>query len=88
MSLLASCGATKPALVRTETVEVKVPVYVALDEKLLVVAPEPATPPLNCLDSKNRKTVCHKDEANYIDAIRAWGRALAGQVDAIKDLQP
>lgn len=78
----------KPGLVKTDTVEVEVPVQKRLPERLITVEPEPKKPPLNCRDASGRKTVCHKDEANYIDAVRAWGRVLAGKIREIAGLQP
>lgn len=88
MSLLASCGAKGPAIVRTETVEVKVASYVALDPELTKQRPEPAAPPAKCRDQRGKRTVCNKDALNYIDALRAWGRGAYAQIQSIFDLQP
>ncbi len=74
---LSSC-ASKP-VVRTETVEVKVPVLVALDKKLTAV---PAEPQLPAGELEN------DDLAVLIDELRAWGRGLAGKLRKIEGLQP
>lgn len=73
---------------RTETVEVQVPVLVALDPRLTATPPEPPAPPARCRDAAGRTTVCHKDEADWIDALRAWGRGLYNQLVEIRELQP
>lgn len=76
LSLTACAG---KELVRTETVEVKVPVLVALDPALTTVEPEPDLP---------AGAVTNDDVGNLIDALRAWGRGLAGKLTQIADLQP
>ena len=84
--LTASCA--KP-LVRTETVEVQVPVVVALDPALTTPAPEPALPRRACTDPANGKaTLCNGTLPDYVDALRAWGRGLEAQLAAILALQP
>ncbi len=74
---LSSC-ASKP-VVRTETVEVKVPVLVALDKKLTAVPVEPQLP---------AGELENDDLAVLIDELRAWGRGLAGKLRKIEGLQP
>lgn len=78
----------KPATVRTQTIEVKVPVTVPLDVGLTSVPAEPGPPPPKCVDAHGFTTVCNRDTLDYIDALRAWGRALAGKLTSIADLQP
>ena len=89
-SLLSSCGPVKtpPPDVRTEVVEVKQASYVALSPGLLRTVPEPDAPQRRCRDTRAQPTVCHRDELNYIDALRAWGRGLVKQVKEIAGLQP
>lgn len=77
-----------PAPVRTETVTVNVPSYVALPKPLTTVAPEPAAPSRLCRDADSKPTVCNRDLASQFDAWRAWGRGLAAQVSKIAALQP
>jgi hypothetical protein len=69
-------------------VEVKVPSYVALKPALTHVPAEPAPPPARCRDARGRKTVCNEDTLAVIDALRAWGRAMVGQLQEIAGLQP
>lgn len=76
LSLTACAG---KELVRTETVEVKVPVFVALDPALTAVDPEPDLPP---------GAVTNEDVGNLVDALRAWGRAAYGKLARIAELQP
>jgi len=71
--------ASKEPLVRTETVEVKVPVYVRLDPKLTAVPAEPDLP---------AGPVTNDDIASLVDALRAWGRDMAGKLRKIEGLQP
>lgn len=83
---LTSCSHNGP--VRTETVEVKVPVLVTLDPALTTREPEPAPPARRCKDAAGRATVCNGVLAEAIDALRAWGRRGWARVDAIRALQP
>lgn len=78
--LILSCGAcaTKP-IVRTETVEVKVPVYVAIDQRLTTQEAEPKLA---------GNVVTNDDLAAYVDALKAWGRAAYGKLAKIAELQP
>ena len=74
---------------RTELVENKVPVFVALDPKLTAPVPEPVAPKFNCSDVRTgRPTVCHGDLLNYVDRLRSWGRKTNGKLKEIQDLQP
>lgn len=74
---LTSC-ASKPA-VRTETVEVAVPVIVAVPGDLTEVSAEPVLP-----DGE----IVNDDLVEYIEALRAWGRGLAGKLREIDGLAP
>lgn len=76
LSLTACAG--KP-IVRTETVEVKVPVLVALDPALTAAEPEPDLP---------AGAVINDDVAALVDALRTWGRAAYGKLAKIAELQP
>lgn len=76
--LLGACASREP-LIRTETVEVKVPTYVALDKKLTAVPDEPDLP---------AGPVTNDDVASLVDALRAWGRDMAGKLREIEKLQP
>lgn len=75
---LGACASNEP-LIRTETVEVKVPVLVRLDPKLTAVPPEPDLP---------AGAATNDDLSNLVDALRAWGRGLAGKLREIEKLQP
>lgn len=75
---LTSCKTCEP-IVRTETVTVKVPTYVALKPELTRVEPEPKKP---------AGTLTNNDLATMIDELREWGRGLAGQLQKIQGLQP
>ncbi len=76
--MLQGCASKEP-LIRTETVEVKVPVLVRIDPKLTVREPEPDLP---------AGPVTNNDVATLIDALRAWGRGMAGKLEKIERLQP
>ena len=71
---LAAC-ASKP-IVRTETVEVKVPTIVTVPAEMTRVPAEPTLP----ADATNG------DLVEYADALRAWGRELAGKLRKIGGL--
>ena len=73
---LTSC-ANKP-IVRTETVEVKMPVIVEVPRELTRTAPEPQLP----ADATN------DDLADYVDALKAWGRGMVKQLQEIAGLAP
>lgn len=75
---LTACKTCEP-IVRTETVEVKVPVLVALDPKLTAVEAEPKLP---------TGRITNADLVDDRDAWRAWGRGLAGKLREIEGLQP
>jgi hypothetical protein len=62
--------------------------YVALRPGLTTTVPEPAAPQRACRDARGAPTVCHRDELNYIDALRAWGRGMIKQLKEIAGLQP
>lgn len=84
---LAACGATQP-IVRTEVVEVRVPVYVPLDPALTADLPEPAPPAWRCQDGAGRPSVCNRDHVNYTEALRTWGRKLRAKLERVRELQP
>jgi hypothetical protein len=71
--------APKRELVRTETVEVQVPTLVRLEGRLTEVPPEPDLPP---------GPVVNDDLAELVEALRAWGKAMADQLREIEGLQP
>lgn len=79
LTLLLGACASKEPLIRTETVEVKVPVLVRLDPKLTTVPPEPDLP---------AGPVTNDNVASLVDALRAWGRDMAGKLRRIEALQP
>lgn len=62
--------------------------YVALRPGLTATTPEPDAPERRCRDLRGAPTVCHRDELNYLDALRAWGRGMAKQLREIAGLQP
>lgn len=74
---LTSC-ASKP-VVQTRTIEVKVPVVTPVPAALVDV---PAEPKLAA------GAVTNDDLANYVDALKAWGRGLAGKLRKIAALEP
>ena len=69
-----------------ETVEKRVPVYVAMPEEVTADVPEPAEPSLNCVD-RGRATLCNEDLAEWIEQLRAWGAGLRGQLAKVRGLQ-
>jgi hypothetical protein len=73
---LTSC-ANKPQNVRTETVEVAVPVIVGVPDALTEVPAEPVLP---------AGELTNADVADHLDALRAWGRGLAGKLREIAGL--
>lgn len=88
MILLAACGRTNRTVVKTEYVDRVVEVQKPLAPALLKKDPEPAAPQAKCKDATGLPAPCGRDLANYIDALRAWGRGLYKQVEAIGGLQP
>jgi hypothetical protein len=87
MILLAACGQDR-TVVKTEYVDRVVETQKTLDPKLTHHDAEPAGPAQKCKDAEAKPTVCGRDLANYIDDLRAWGRGMAKQLDAILGLQP
>jgi hypothetical protein len=77
--LILSCGAcaTKPS-VRTETVEVKVPVYVPVPAELTREVAAPVLP----------AAATNGDLADYADALRAALNAANAKLREIAGLQP
>lgn len=57
-----------------------------IDPRLTRVPPEPPAPPRLCRDSNGRVTVCNRAIPIYIDALRAWGRGLAGKLHQIEQV--
>lgn len=87
--LLSLTSCSGQPIVRTETVEVPVPVLTPLDPDLTAQIPEPAPPPRACVDPvAKRATVCNPDLADYVDAVRAWGRSGYAKLARILELQP
>lgn len=76
--LLCGACASKPA-VRTETVEVKVPVIVSVPDALVEQEPEPQLPP---------DPVFGEDLADFIERLKAWGRQGWCRVERIGNLGP
>lgn len=75
VALLTSCASK--STVRTETVEVAVPVIVAVPSELTDVPAEPVLP---------AGVLVNDDLANDRDAWRAWGRELAKKLREIATL--
>lgn len=76
---LTSCGANKPRNVRTETVEVKVPVFVDVPAPLAAQELEPQLPAGELVTD---------DLVDLIDELRAWGRQGWCRVEQITNLGP
>lgn len=70
---------------RTEVVEVQVPVAEKVDPSLTRVDPEPAPPGRHCLDG-GKPTLCNGDLVDYVEAVRAWGRGLAARLRNIAEV--
>lgn len=73
--MLIGC-ATKP-IIRTETVEVKVPVITPVPAELTRVQPEPALP---------AGEVTNEDLVELIGQLRAWGRDANARLRKIAEL--
>lgn len=74
---LTGC-ASKPA-VRTETVEVKVPVTVSVPDELVEQEAEPRLAP---------DPVLGEDLADFVERLKAWGRQGWCRVERIGNLGP
>ncbi len=66
-------------VVRTETVEAKVPVIVSVDERLTKAAAEPKVP---------AGQLTNDDLVETIKALQAWGRGMVKQLVEIAGLVP
>lgn len=86
--MLTSLAACREGAVRTETVEVKVPVYVALDPRLTALEPLPARPQDRCVDTLGRATICNRDHAEWTNAYDAALRRINARMAEIAGLQP
>lgn len=86
LPFMAACSATGPQ-VRTETVEVRVPVFVALPEAMTAPPAEPAAPLPACVD-RGQPTLCNEQMVSWLEDLRAWGRGMAGQLREIRERQP
>jgi hypothetical protein len=84
--LLTSCGVSRP--VRTEIVEVKVEVPVALPPALTAPEPRPARPPLKCRDTAGKATLCERDLVDWLNAYDAALARINDRVARILGLQP
>lgn len=74
---------------QTEFVDRVVETQKPLDPRLTKAAPEPKAPPAKCVSPTGKgKVPCGKDVANYIDALRLWGRGMVKQLLEIAGLQP
>jgi len=78
MLSLTACGATRQ-IVKTETVEVKVPVYVPLPRAMTEEEAEPAVPAAGATTEAL---------VQYLEDVRAWGRRGWGKVREIRAVQP
>ena len=78
-----ACSSSRGPLVRTETVEVKVPAPVQVSATLTAVPVEPAAPAPACVD-RGQPTLCNEQAASWLSDLRAWGRGLAEQLRAIE----
>lgn len=65
-----------------------VPVQVPLDPRLTVVPAYPADPVFKCRDAKGGRTVCHEDDADWKDRMKAALKGAIKQIEAIAELQP
>ena len=87
--LLIGCSATREPIVRTETVKVEVPVFVPLPDALTAPVAEPAAPPRDKIDPETgRPTISNEAAAEYLEALRAWGRLGWKKLEAILAKQP
>lgn len=78
LASLTSC-ASKPPIVRTETVTVETPVIVGVPAELTRAPAEPQVP---------AGELTNDDLAGVIKALQAWGRGLVGQLREIAGLVP
>lgn len=69
-------------------VDREVPTQVPLDPRLTVVPDYPADPPFKCRDVKGERTVCHEDDADWKERMKAALKAAVEQIKAIAELQP
>jgi hypothetical protein len=76
---LTSCAGNKPENVRTETVEVAVPVIVDVPDALTAQEREPQLPAGDLVG---------EDLAEFIETLRAWGRTGWCRVELIGNLGP
>lgn len=83
---IAACSAKGPQ-VRTEVVEVKVPVFVALPDALTEPAAEPSAPLPACVD-RGQPTLCNDQLVSWLEDLQLWGRGIAGQLRDVRVLQP
>ena len=82
--LLTGCSGRSEVI--RETVEKRVPVYVAMPDEVTADVPEPTAPDLRCID-RGRATLCNDDLAEWIEQLHAWGNGLRGQLAKVRGLQ-
>lgn len=86
VAALTACGKDN---VRVEYRDRAVPVHTPLPAALTTPPPYPADPPFACTDARTqRATVCHDDEADWIDALQKTARDAINQLVEIGKLQP
>jgi len=83
--LLAGCQEDNVKIVYVDR---DVPVQVPLDPRLTVVPTYPADPVFKCHDAKGGRTVCHEDDADWKDRMKAALKGAIKQIKAIAELQP
>lgn len=80
MLLLTGCSATTEPIIRTETVDVQVPVYVALPDALTAPAAEPAPPARDGFDGEAL--------VDWVERLRAALREANAKLAKIREAQP
>ena len=80
MLLLTGCSATTEPIIRTETVDVQVPVYVALPEALTAPVAEPAPPARDGFDGEAL--------VDWVERLRAALREANAKLAKIREAQP
>lgn len=80
-----ACGKT---IVKTQTVEVKVPVYKKMPAELLREEPAPKRPRNDCEDAQRRPTICNKDMADWLWSYDGALKAINARMRELQGLQP
>ena len=79
MLLLTGCSATTEPIIRTETVDVQVPVYVALPDALTAPVAEPVAPGV---------AMTNEDLVDWLEALRAALREANAKLAGVRSKQP